>query len=67
MTQIKKKALLKVGTDISMKNKHNKIAFDYMEKNEQFRTIYDAHAPSIWTSIDNSKISDIYRLVNSNK
>ncbi len=57
--------MLKVGSDVSLKNKHNKIPFDYMEQNEQNNTIYNAHTPSIWSSVEASQIDNIYRLMNA--
>lgn len=53
-----------MGIDTTLKNKHNKVAFDYMEQNEQFLCIYNAHTPSIWKSVEESNMEDIYRLTN---
>lgn len=57
-------ALLKVGSDLESRNRYNKVPFEYMEQTEQFQSLYDSHAPSIWWAVENSQLDDIYRLMN---
>lgn len=57
-------ALLKVGSDLEKRNRYNKVPLDYMEQTEQFQSLYEAHAPSIWWAVENSQLDDIYRLMN---
>lgn len=60
-------ALLKVGTDLSLKNKNNKIAFNYMEDIEQLNSMYEAHYPGIWSAVKESNTNDVQRLMNGIK
>ncbi|CAF0745128.1 unnamed protein product [Brachionus calyciflorus] len=58
-------ALLKIGTDLRIRNNNNKIAQKYMEDSEQLKCMYEAHYPGIWAAIDDSNTIDIQRLSNA--
>ena len=58
------KALLKVGSNIELKNQNNKTPFEYMEDIEQLNSMFNAHYPGLWTAVEKSQINNIEKLLN---
>jgi hypothetical protein len=56
--------LLKVGSNLEIKNQNNKTAYDYMEDIEQLNSMFNAHYPGLWTAVEKYQVKYIEKLLN---